>query len=260
MKRFSSLALTTLLAALAIVQSPCLAEVTPPSSKQTPPPKKDSTRELIRHLLDQDLGTRKFPFADVVFAASGKKVIPLNSKSPAHQAILNAIDQAARETLAELNQADSPLKKLRRINEASRYFEDLLLKKIDKLPEFNCTIPRNAKGKKQRSGYPDLLITHTTATGQITHAYLDPKLFEEKSRASSLRTFYFEPRTHTNKIQFDALHLLLGISHDGHQQAWTFTGWELCDLSQFQVRLKAEFQASNRDLYRPNIIIRSSHK
>ncbi len=222
--------------------------------------KTSSTHDLVRHLLDQDLGTRKFSFPDVVYAASGKKVIPIDPANPAHQLILKVVVQAARESTAALSAADSPVRNLRRINEASRYFEDILHRKINAHPALTCTIPKNTQGKAQRSGYPDLLITHTSADGTVTHAYLDPKLFEEKSRSSSLRTFYFEPRTRTNKIQYDAIHLLLGISHDGKAQAWTFTGWELCDLSRFQVRLKAEFQASNKDLYRPSIIIKSSRK
>ena len=221
-------------------------------------PQKESTQQLIRHLLDQDLGTRRFPFADVIFATTGKKVIPTDTQNQAHQEILQAIDLAAVATLRELNQTDSPIRKLRRINEASRYFEDSLLKHINALQDITCTIPQNAQGRRQRSGYPDLLITHTAPNGKKSHAYLDPKLFELKSRASSLRTFYFEPRAHTHKIHHDAVHLLLGISHDGKAGIWTFTDWELCDLSSFHVRLKAEFQASNRDIYRPEQIIRSS--
>ena len=217
-----------------------------------------STQDLITLLLNQDLGTRKFSFSNVILASSGKKVIPINTKNPVHQLIINAIAQAADTSIKELNAPHSPVRKLRRINEASRYFEDLLHQKINALPDFSCTIPLNAQGHAQRSGYPDLLITHTAPNGTLTYAYLDPKLYEKKSRASSLRTFYFEPRTRTNKIQHNALHLLLGISHDGKPQAWTFSHWNLCDLSQFQVRLKAEFQASNRDLYRPHLIIRSS--
>ena len=31
------------------------------------------------------------------------------------------------------------------------------------------------------------------------------------SRASSFRTFYFEPKVATNKIRDDAVHLILGI-------------------------------------------------
>jgi len=39
---------------------------------------------------------------------------------------------------------------------------------------------------------------------------------------------------------------------------WKFTRWDLVDLSQFQVKLKAEFQGSNRDMYRPEAIVASS--
>ena len=42
----------------------------------------------------------------------------------------------------------------------------------------------------------------------------------------------------------------VGIEHDGKDQLWTFTGWRLVDLSTLRVRLKAEFQASNAELYR----------
>lgn len=217
--------------------------------------KKTSTHELIQLLLAQDLGTRKFAFTDVIHAATGKKIIPLNGKKPTHQLILKAVRNATKEARNELSSPNSPIRKLRRINEASRYFETLILKKLNQHPELQCGIPINNKGNQQSSGYPDMLITHTAADGTTTHAYLDPKLFEEKSRASSLRTFYYEPRTHTNKIQHNALHLLIGISHDGKEGAWQFIGSEVCDLSHFHVRLKAEFQASNRELYRKPVLL-----
>jgi hypothetical protein len=40
----------------------------------------------------------------------------------------------------------------------------------------------------------------------------------------------------------------------------TFTQWDLVDLSRFTVKLKAEFQGSNRDMYRPEAIVASSAK
>jgi hypothetical protein len=92
-------------------------------------------------------------------------------------------------------------------------------------------------------------------TGNIY--YLDPKLFETGSAASSLRTFYFEPKTTTNKILDDARHLLVGIEHDGNDGRWKFLHWQLVDLYNFRVRLKAEFQASNKDLYRHALILDS---
>jgi hypothetical protein len=72
---------------------------------------------------------------------------------------------------------------------------------------------------------------------------------EQGSATSSLRTFYFEPKDNTLKITEDASHLLLGIEHDGKDGVWEFLGYQLVDLSSLKVRLKAEFQASNRDLY-----------
>jgi len=41
---------------------------------------------------------------------------------------------------------------------------------------------------------------------------------------------------------------------------WKFTRWDLVDLSRFTVKLKAEFQGSNHDLYRPEAIVAASAK
>ena len=201
---------------------------------------------LIRHLLDEKLDHRTFAFADVVKASTGKSIIPLDETNAAHQRITAAIRQALPPALSTLSQADSPVRKLRRIYEASRYFEDILLEKINQMPGLRCEVPPNKNGDLQRSGYPDLKITDT-ATGLV--AYLDPKLVEQTSVASTLRTFYYEPKENTGKINDDALHLLCGIEHDGRDGLWTFTKFHLVDLSTLRVRLKAEFQASNADIY-----------
>jgi hypothetical protein len=202
---------------------------------------------LIRLLLAEKLDRRTFAFADVVKAASGKSVIALDAQNPAHQRITAAIDLALKESIEELSRPASPVRSQRRINEASRFFEDLLLEKINRIEGLRCEFPPTKDGAIQRSGYPDLKITDV-ATGTI--AYLDPKLIEASSLRSTFRTFYYEPKAGTAKINDDAIHLLCGIEHDGKQGAWTFQRYHLVDLSQLRVRLKAEFQASNADLYR----------
>lgn len=202
---------------------------------------------LIELLLAQDLGKRRFAFRDVVRASTGRELRPAGD-DPAVREIRLAIEDAAAQTLDLFNAPDSPLRGLRRINEASRYFEDALRNLIDAHEGLTCGIPTTSEGKEQRSGYPDLRIEHE-ASGTV--AYLDPKLFEADSRDSSLRTFYYEPRERSSKIREDACHFLLGISHDGKDGAWSFQHAELVDLADLQVRLKAEFQASNRDLYPP---------
>ena len=157
-----------------------------------------------------------------------------------------AIESALVETVRELNTADSPVRKLRRINEASRFFEKGLLARLNAMPGLACDIPPTRGGTHQRSGYPDLRLTDGKSG---TLFYLDPKLVEQGSVDSTLRTFYFEPKDETLKITGDAVHLLIGIEHDGKDGEWTFGGWRIVDLSKLKVRLKAEFQASNADLY-----------
>ena len=62
-------------------------------------------------------------------------------------------------------------------------------------------------------------------------------------------SFYYKLGTKPSKVTEDAHHLLLGFAHDGVNGSWSFTSWELLDLTTLKIELKAEFQASNRDLY-----------
>lgn len=206
---------------------------------------RDADTRLVRQLLDEKLADRVFSFATVATACSGKKVVPLDDRA-SHRRVTEAVESALAAAIARFNAADSPLRSLRRINEASRHFEDALRESLDAEPDLACAFPPNRLGEHQASGYPDLRIVHVPS-GEVF--YLDPKLLEESSAASNLRSFYFEPKDETLKITDDAVHLLAGIRHDGQDGAWTFTGFQLVDLSALKVRLKAEFQASNKDLY-----------
>lgn len=212
--------------------------------------------------LDQLLGVlsapsaqEDVPFRDVIRLATGREILPLNPEATPDRAILDAVSSALSESIARLNLPESPVRAETRINEVSRHFELALLDSIGRLPGFSCARPATASGGAQSSGYPDLLIRHLPS-GRV--AYLDPKLFHSGSLESSLRTFYFTPRGDTNKILHDAHHLLAGIEHDGQVGKWAFTGWKLVDLHGFRVRLKAEYQAANRDLYREGMILRTS--
>lgn len=207
-------------------------------------PKDDAT--LVRSLLAENLSERTFSFATVAEACSGKKVLPLDD-NPDHLRVIAAILQALTATLAELNRPDSPVRQLRRINEASKFFEDAIEKHLNAIPGIKCEVPPNREGDHQSAGYPDLRITDLESKLVF---YLDPKLVEQGSAGSTFRSFYFEPKNETLKITDDAVHLLVGIEHDGNEQLWTFTGWRLVDLSKLRVRLKAEFQTSNAGLYK----------
>jgi hypothetical protein len=212
---------------------------------------------LIPWLLQEDAQLRGIPFSEVIFDATGKRVLAFNPKNETDGRVLKQISGVLDEVMAQLSAPDSAIQGIPRINEASSHFEDLMRELLNKAPGLSCDFPKRANGVTQRSGYPDLELID-----QQSHRvyYLDPKLYAVGSRDSSFRTFYFEPKVATNKVREDAVHFIVGFEHEksaaeGH---WKFTRWDLVDLSHFQVKLKAEFQGSNRDMYRPEAIVASS--
>jgi len=219
--------------------------------------KSSTVRQLIPWLLDEEAALKGILFADVISATSGKRVIPIDRKDKDTTRILATIGGCLDDVLAQMNGADSPAKKQKRVNEMSKHFEDALQAKLKASPGIECSFPKTAAGNSQRSGYPDLRLVDK-ATGRVL--YLDPKLYAKSSRRSSLRTFYFTPKRETNKVNDDAHHLVLGIEHDKTGAELNFTRWELIDLSGFRVRLKAEFEGSNADMYRDNAVVAGSAK
>jgi len=204
-------------------------------------------RELIRSLARGAGELGRVTLGEVVEATTGKKVLPFPAEGDAVAArILAALKNALATTLEQANAANSGAKKQARINEVSRFFEDHLRELLNATSGFTCDWPKTKDGKVQRSGYPDLRLVHH-ASGRVT--YLDPKVYAADSGESSFRTFYFEPGEGTGKITEDAHHLILGIAHDGNTGAWKFTGWKVVDVSQISLQLKAEFNASNREMY-----------
>lgn len=212
-----------------------------------------SVEALVSTVLNGGGTFRDVPFASLVEISTGKQVLPMTPDDPVDAEILAGLDEAIGRVLVRMNAPDSVTHRESRINEVSAYFETALIEEIDRAPELECAYPRTAEGNLQRAGYPDLMIRHPES-GRVV--YLDPKLVQEGSLGSDLRTFYFTPSVQTRKVLHDASHLLVGIEHDGNTGKWKYLRWHLVDLARFKVRLKAEFQASNEDLYRPELIIR----
>jgi hypothetical protein len=214
---------------------------------------------LIPWLLQEDAPLREIPFSEVIFDATGKHVLAFNPKDETDARVVKQISTALDEVIARLNAPKSAIQGIPRINEVSSHFEDLIRELLNKTPGLTCDFPKTAAGVKQRSGYPDLELID-----QPSHRvyYLDPKLYAVGSRDSSFRTFYFEPKIATNKVREDAVHFIVGFEHEkpAADRHWKFTRWDLVDLSHFQVKLKAEFQGSNRDMYRPEAIVATSAK
>ena len=250
------------------------ASVSTTADAPTPAPVQAAVNQLIPWLLDEDQQLRGIPFNELIFDTTGRKVLPFDTNNAIDQRVAKAISAACDETMKRLNAPDSAIQHIGRINEVSSHFEDTLRELLNATSGLQCDFPRTVEGKIQRSGYPDLRITDLESKRVF---YLDPKLYAAGSRESSFRTFYFEPKKSTNKVRDDAVHFVVGFEHqpparfgsaiapretgsDSRHPTLKFTRWDLVDLSRFRVKLKAEFQGSNRDMYRPEAIIASSPK
>jgi hypothetical protein len=252
--RFIALIAMTCVAGTALAQSSAalLESLTPATAKP-------AVDQLIPWLLDEDQQLRGVAFGEVIFDTTGKKVLPFDANNPVHQRVAKAISAACDETMKRLNEPDSVIQNVGRINEVSSHFEETLRELLNATSGLRCDLPLTAEGKVQRSGYPDLRVTDVESKRIF---YLDPKLYAAGSRDSTFRAFYFEPKKATNKVRDDAVHLVVGFEHEAREKngVWKFTRWDLVDLSRFIVKLKAEFQGSNRDMYRPEAIVASSAK
>ena len=231
---------------------------------QTSRARKTPVDQLIPWLLHEDQQLRGVAFSEVIFDSTGRKVLPFQAANAVDQRVAKAIATASYETIQRMNMPDSAIQDIDRINEVSSHFEDNLRELLNAAPGLRCDFPVTTEGKLQRSGYPDLRITDLESKRVF---YLDPKLYAAGSRDSSFRTFYFEPKRATNKVHDDGVHFVIGFEHAPRATGaaspnapWNFTRWVLVDLSRFTVRLKAEFQGSNHDLYRPEAVVASSEK
>ena len=226
-----------------------------PAPATTPDPQSPAAT-FIPWLLEGKEELTQMPLADVIFYATGKQIIPLDPQNEVDHRVLALLRTTLDEVVKTMSAPDSPIQSIARINEVSSPFENMIRERLDAAEGFACDFPKTAAGKVQRSGYPYLRLVDEASKRVY---YLDPKLYSTGNRASSFRTFYFEPKVATNKIRDDAVHLILGFEHEGRQAAhWNFTRWDIVDLSKFKVKLKAEFQGSNRDIYRPEAIVASS--
>lgn len=205
---------------------------------------------LVQLLESSEDGLTGLPFAEVVLATTGHTVRPVNPTTEANH--LRAIEGAIARAVERINQGGHAFQAATRINEASGPIEEEILRQFALEPAWKAEFAPTADGKIQRAGYPDLRLQ---APDGLVY-YLDPKLIQENNRQSSFRTFYYEPRRETGKINDDAAHLLVGFMHnEAPGAARRILAWDLVDVAAMPVRLKAEFQASNREIYRPEAIL-----
>lgn len=213
---------------------------------------------FVHWLLEDGERLEDLRFAAVVEAVSGCAVLPVDPSDPVDAAMLAHLQATLDAMLESLSAPAHPIHEVGRVNEISRHMEEYLREHLQLEGQYRCEIPPTASGQTQRAGYPDLSWQHIES-GRIF--YLDPKVYKQGSEDSSFRSFYFEPKQRTNKILADASHLVVGIAHGGKVEGrWQLEAWKIVDLIHFRVRLKAEFQASNRELYQESAVLGESSR
>ncbi|MDA9317209.1 hypothetical protein N9Q19_00200 [Puniceicoccaceae bacterium] len=174
--------LTTILSFSVIVFcSACSAQ-----TEQTEQTENAEIEPFVHWLLDDGERLEDVRFAEVAEAVSGCKVLAVDSESDVDLAMLRLVESALSAMLAELASADHPIHEVGRVNEISRHVEDSLPRYLNEAEGYACTIPPNASGKEQRSGYPDLRLLHETS-GCVF--YIDPKVYKAGSETSTSGLF-----------------------------------------------------------------------
>ena len=190
-------------------------------------------------------GVSRLYFRDVINAATGYKIIPFDDNS---NQILEEIKSWLDENLNELSNLIE-MDYVGRPNELGNYLERVLMARLDESLNFSVDMPRTEQGHKQAVGYPDGIIVDQR---RDLVAYFDVKIFQEKTRTSTLRSFYYQP-TNQSKISHNAPHFLVGFVvdslGDNNRSPFIIKDYEIVDIYDLEVNFKAEFNASNKDLY-----------
>tara|TARA_Y100000991_G_C21859802_1_gene300399 strand:- start:30 stop:668 length:639 start_codon:yes stop_codon:yes gene_type:complete len=190
-------------------------------------------------------GVSRLYFRDVIDAATGQKIMPFDDNS---NQILEEIKSWLDGNLNELSNLIE-MDYVGRPNELGNYLERVLIARLDESLNFSVDMPTTEQGHKQAAGYPDGIIFDSMRNQVV---YFDVKIFQEKTRNTTLRSFYYQP-TNQSKILHDAPHFLIGfvvesLSGD-NRSPFIIRDYELVDIYNLEVNFKAEFNASNKDLY-----------
>ena len=190
-------------------------------------------------------------FADVVTALTGHRVIPADPERDAA-----VLDRIRRALAAADGKARAAGIRSKRPNEAGNRMEQFVKDALG-AEGFRADVPRSTTGRRQAAGYPDLELIDQD--GRVI--YLEVKTYQRHTLSSSQRAFYFSPTAHA-KVLCDATHLLVGFEFESQpsneSRIYRPVGWKLVDLSKLRVRLKYEFNASNRQIYNRGSVLLDS--
>jgi len=193
---------------------------------------------------------KDIPYPIAIKALTGYEVLRFDLSNSDNQRLLELLKIAAQIA------GDEAYKQgifTRRPNEAGNHIEPFVVSALREVG-LKAGKPRTKSGKIKVAGYPDIEIVDMR--GEVI--YLDCKTYNTATKNQSFRTFYFSP-SRDPKITKDAFHLLLSFELTREerkgQMAFVPISWQLYTLENLKVQVKHEFNASNRDLYKPEFLL-----
>lgn len=198
--------------------------------------------ETLKRFLEPIKGV---PLPVVIEALTGFSVLKFDQAENAHilGLLKDGTTKAGRAAAKQGVVADRP-------NEAGNRIEPFVMDAMNSVG-LVAGKPRTKSGKAKAAGYPDIELRHES--GWL--GYLDCKTFASKSAGSSFRAFYLSP-SREPKVTSNAVHLLLSFELQlTGRNTYVPVSWHLYDLHGLELQVKHEFNASNRDLYIPRLLL-----
>ncbi len=177
------------------------------------------------------LGRKTFP--DLVYTSVQKQVIKLDPND-AHDKLLVDLIVKTMKNFVVATQRQQLRFRGNRANDVGKRMEEAIVEEMKKT--------KLKPNKLGASGYPDLEID---LDGKIT--YLELKTSSQKKlKDTHYRLFYF---TSGKKIKHDAHHLMLQIQiTEESPKIWVVDSWQLRDLHDLQLGLKAEWNTNQQGI------------
>jgi len=198
---------------------------------------------------------RDIPFSLVIKSVFGFQVLPFDLKHKENEKLLDLLKQAA-------NIAGKKARKegiiARRANDVGTRIKPYVREALKQL-KLQARTPITQSGKKKAMGYPDIEVTDPWGRS----FYLECKTYNIQNIDTTRRAFYFSPPSKKGggKIIRDTFHLLMSFQVevarviDAERRVYIPIHWRIYSLESINVNLKAEFNASNRQMYRAGTLL-----
>lgn len=185
------------------------------------------------------LNNKTFPFKEVIKHIEKHEVLKFNNPT-----LLNAFKKACKNTITPVNNIEFS----GHPNEFGNIVANLFAVECRTLG-LDYQKPKDTQGKGKESGYPDGYLFF-----ENRHFYVELKTCEERQQKQTLRTFFYSPSLNS-KIIYDAAHLLVCFLTTKKNGVLLLNGdFHIVDMSEKQVKLKLEYNASNKELYGENLL------